>query len=96
MSDLTASPEATSVVLTWSVPEIPNGMVIAYEVTYSIKGGAITVVNSTNGATTLTIPSLPPNTIVSSLSVSAYTSIGRGESVSHGDLVTPAVPTICE
>ena len=52
------------------------------------------MVNSTNGASTLTIPSLPPNTNISSISVSAYTSIGRGESVLHDDVVTPAVPII--
>ena len=52
------------------------------------------MVNSTNGASTLTIPSLPPNTNISSISVSAYTSIGRGESVLHDDVVTPAVPKI--
>ena len=96
MSGLTAGPELTSVVLTWSVPQEPNGIIIAYEVTYIIDGGAITVDNSTNGASTLTIPSLPPNTNISSISVSAYTSIGRGESVSHDDVVTPAVPTLCE
>ena len=93
MSELTASPEVTSIVITWSVPQEPNGIIIAYEVTYSIDGGAITVINSTNGASTLTIPSLPPDTIVSSISVSAYTSIGRGESVSHDDVATS---TICE
>ena len=97
MSDLDANPEADSVVITWSVPQEPNGIIIAYEVTYSINGSAITVVNSTNGATTtLTILSLPPNTNISSISVSAYTSIGRGESVSHDDVVTPAEPTLCE
>ena len=96
VSELTASPEVTSVVLTWSVPQEPNGIIIAYEVTYSINGSAITVVNSTNGASTLTIPSLPPNTNISSISVSAYTSIGRGVSVSHDDVVTPAIPTLCE
>ena len=96
VSDFTAGPEATSVVLTWSVPQEPNGIIIGYEVTYSIDGGAITVVNSTNGDNTLTIPSLPPNTNISSISVSAYTSIGRGVSVSHDDVVTPAVPTLCE
>ena len=96
VSGLTARPELTSVVLTWNVPQEPNGIIIAYEVTYSIDGGAIIVVNSTNGASTLTIPSLPPNTNISSISVSAYTSIGQGESVSHDDVVTPAVPTLCE
>ena len=96
VSDITARPEVTSVVLTWSVPQEPNGIIIAYEVTYSIDGSAITVVNSTNGATTLTTPSLPPNTNISSISVTAYTSIGRGESVSHDVVITPAVPTLCE
>ena len=97
VSGLTASPEVTSVVITWSVPEMPNGIIIGYEVTYSINGSAITVDNTTSrDTTTLTIPSLPPNTVVSSISVSAYTSIGRGESVSHNDVVTPAVPTLCE
>ena len=96
VSDFTARPEVTSVVLTWSAPQEPNGITVAYEVTYSIDGGAITVVNSTNGASTITIPSLPPNTNISSISVSAYTSIGRGESVSHDDVITPAEPTLCE
>ena len=96
VSDLTAHPEVTSIVLTWSVPQEPNGIIIAYEVTYSINGSDITVVNSTNGVSTLTIPSLPPNTNISSISVSAYTSIGRGESVSHDDVITPAEPTLCE
>ena len=50
VSDFTASPEVDSVVLTWSVPQEPNGIIIAYEVTYIIDGIAITVVNSTNGA----------------------------------------------
>ena len=96
VSDFTARPEADSVVLTWNVPQEPNGIIIAYEVTYINDDGAITVVNSTNGASTLTIPSLPLNTNISSISVSAYTSIGRGESVSHDDVITPAVPTLCE
>ena len=95
MSDLTAGTEFTSVVLTWSVSQEPNGVITAYEVTYSIDG-AVVVDTSTDVTTTFTIPSLPPNTIVSSISVSAYTSIGRGESVSHDDVVTPAVPTLCE
>ena len=45
--DLTARPETDSVVLTWSVPQEPNGIIIAYEVNYIIDNTAITVVNST-------------------------------------------------
>ena len=93
MSDLIASPELTSVVITWSAPQEPNGIIIAYEVTYSIDGA----INTNGDTTTLTIPTLPPNTVVSSISVSAYTSIGRGESVSYDDdVVIPAVFTLCE
>ena len=95
MSDLTAGTEFTSVVLTWSVPQEPNGVITAYEVTYSIDG-AVVVDTSTDVTTTFTIPSLPPSTNISNISVSAYTSIGRGKSVSHGDVVTLAVPTLCE
>ena len=96
MSELTASAEVTSVVITWSVPQEPNGIIIAYEVMYSIDG-VIIVANTNGDTTTLTIPTLPPNTVVFSISVSAFTSIGQGDSLSYDDdVVIPEVPTICE
>ena len=90
VSDLTGQPKFTSIVLTWSPPQEPNGVIISYEVTYRANGGNLTTTN-TELSTTFTIPSLTPGTNVTEISVSAYTSVGRGESVliPHLMLVEP-------
>ena len=68
----------TSVVITWSPPQEPNGVIIAYEVTYYVHG-RLSIENTTNIATTLTL-NLAKN-VVSNISVRAYTSVGPGRSV---------------
>ena len=77
--DLTALPKFTSVDLTWSAPQEPNGVIISYEVTYRVTGSNLVTTNTTDLSTPFSISSLTPQTIVSDISVSAYTSIGRGE-----------------
>ena len=76
VSDLTVQPKFTSIVLTWSAPQEPNGVIISYEVTYRVSDGNLVTTNFR-----FTIPSLTPGTNVTEISVSAYTSVGRGDPV---------------
>ena len=74
-------PTLTSIVLTWSAPQEPNGVIISYEVTYRVSDGNLVTTNTGDLSTTFTIPSLTPGTNVTEISVSAYTLVGRGELV---------------
>ena len=86
VSDLTGLPKITSIVLTWSAPQKPNGIIISYEVTYRVSDGNLVITNTTD--LRFTIPSLTPGTNVTEISVSAYTSVGRGDPVQIPHLVT--------
>ena len=77
VSDLTGQPKFTSIVLTWSTPREPNGVIISYEVIYRVSDGNLVTTNTTDLA--FTISSLTPGTNVTEISVSAYTSVGRGD-----------------
>ena len=79
VSDLTGQPKFTCIVLTWSAPQEPNGVIISYEVTYRVSDGNLDTTNTTD--LRFTIPSLTPGTNVTEISVSAYTSVGRGDPV---------------
>ena len=79
MSNLTGTPKFTSVVLTWSPPQEPNGVIVSYEVTYTVNGNNTVRVNTSDLSTTFTIPSLTPQTRISAITVTAYTRIGKGE-----------------
>ena len=81
VSDLTSQPKFTSIVLTWSAPQEPNGVIISYEVTYRVSDSNITITNTTDLSTTFTISSLTPGSNVTEISVSAYGSVGRGDPV---------------
>ena len=77
VSDLTAQPNFAPVyMLTWSTPQEPNGVIISYEVTYRVSDDNLVTTNTTD--LRFTIPSLTPGTNVTEISVSAYTSAGRG------------------
>ena len=65
----------------WSAPQEPNGVIISYEVTYRVSDGNLVTTNTTDLSTTFTISSLTPGTNVTEISVSAYTSVGRGPAV---------------
>ena len=87
MSGLAAEQTLSSVVLTWSAPGEPNGVIIDYEVTYSVDGRNNITTNTTN-RTSYAISSLITRTRVSNISVSAYTRAGRGEAAAlEGDKV---------
>ena len=88
--DLTGQSKFTTIVLTWSVPQEPNGVIISYEVTYRVGDGNLVTTNTTD--LRFTIPSLTPGTNVTEISVSAYTSVGRGDSVQILHLMTLASP----
>ena len=90
VSDLTGQPKFTSIVLTWSAPQEPNGVIISYEVTYRVSDGNLVTTNTTD--LRFTISSLTPGTNVTEISVSAYTSVGRGDPVQITHLVTLAAP----
>ena len=74
--------------ITWGPPQEPNGVIIAYEVTYRVNGSDPTADNTTAISTTLT-STLALSTNVSDISVRAYTSIGPGPPAVHGDVSTP-------
>lgn len=67
----------SSVELTWSPPLNPNGVIINYEVTYTIDNYSAVAVNTTAISTAYNISSLPPES-KASVSVRAYTKAGKG------------------
>ena len=90
VSNLNGQPKFTYIVLTWSAPQEPNGVIISYEVTYRVSDGNLITHNTTN--LTSTIPSLTPGTNVTEISVSAYTSVGRGDPVQISHLTLEELP----
>ena len=90
VSDLTGQPKFTSIVLTRSAPQEPNGVIISYEVTYRVSDGNLVTTHTID--LRLTIPSLTSGTNVTEISVSAYTSVGRGNPVQIPHLMTLAAP----
>ena len=92
LSNLAGTPKFTSILLTWSPPQEPNGVIISYEVTYTVNGNNTVRVNTSDSSTTFTIPSLIPQTRVSAITVTAYTRIGQGEPVNLPDQTTFEAP----
>lgn len=78
VTDLTSSILGTILELTWNPPVEPNGVIITYQVTYRVNNSRLVTVNTTHLNTTFTIASLSPGSLVSNISVSAYTRVGRG------------------
>ena len=88
VSNLMGESKFTSIVLTWSAPIEPNGVIISYEVTYRVSDDNPVTTNTTALSTTFIISSLTPGTSVSDISVSAYTSVGRGNLTSLYSITT--------
>ena len=93
VSDLTCQSKFTSIVLTWSTPREPNRVIISYEVTYRVSDGNLVTTNTTD--LRFTIPSLTSGTNVTEISVSAYTSVGRGDPGVISHLVATYIPREC-
>ena len=93
VSNLMGIPTLTTVVLTWSSPQQPNGIITQYTVTYRVNGSdPITRNTDDPDTTTFTIPSLFPQTTISNISVRAYTSAGPGPETPLEDVVTLTRP----
>ena len=84
VSNLSATTTVTQLTVTWSPPSEPNGVIIVYELHFSLSNeicscnSLTTTVNTS--ATQQTLRDLSPNTVVA-FSVRAYTIIGPGEFV---------------
>ena len=79
-----------AIVLTWDHPDV-HGIIIRYEVTYRIGDGNSKTFN-TGLNTAFQISPLETGTRVSDVSVSAYTSVGRGVPSNLTDLRTLSEP----
>ncbi len=79
----------TSVLLTWSPPPEPNGVIIAYEVAYHINGISPMAANTTG---TRLVVELVLNLGIFDVTVSAYNSIGPGNASMVEDVIIPIIP----
>ena len=79
---LSATPAMTQLTVSWSPPSEPNGVIIVYELHFSLSNEICLCSSSTatvnTSATQHTLRGLPPNAVVT-FSVRAYTIIGPGE-----------------
>ena len=83
------TPTLTTVVLTWSPPQQRNGIIAQYTVTFRVNGSApVTRDINDPGATTFTITSLFPQTVISDITVRASTGAGLGTEITLEDVVT--------
>ena len=78
MSGLSADPGVVNINITWDPPTEPNGVIVNYEVGFTVGTGVLNYINTVDTHYTLT--NVSPNTEVA-LTVRAYTSIGPGNSV---------------
>ena len=99
-SNILAEIQFTSVVFNWGpvAPEERNGIIIAYELTYTVNGHNAMMVNFTDVSTTIFTftTQLDVNTLVSDISVRAYTSAGPGNAATTSNILIPATPAIRE
>ena len=81
---VTASPSPSQVTLTWEPPLMPNGIIIAYEVSYrpTASSEPETRVNSSALATNFTTESNLEEATEFIFSVRAYTRVGPGNATS--------------
>ena len=90
VSPLRSKVRFTSIDITWDRPRQPNGIILRYEIVYRVNDNTSPIAESTtnpNDTITFKIPALTLGTRVS-VSVSAYTSVGRGPPASLTNLVT--------
>ena len=94
MSPLRSKVRFISIDITWDRPQDPNGIILRYEITYTVNDNISPVTDSTtnpNDTITFKIPALTLGTRVS-VSVSAYTSVGQGPPANLTNLVTLTEP----
>ena len=78
VSNLSADPGVVHINFTWNPPIEPNGVIVNYEVGFTIGTGVLKYINTVD--THYTITSVPPSTDAT-FTVRAYTSIGPGNSL---------------
>ena len=88
--DLTGQPRFTFILLMWSAPQEPNGVIISYEVTYRVSDGNPVTTNTTDLRFTIPLPTRGTN--VTEISVSAYTIVGRVDPVLISYLTSEELP----
>ena len=82
VSNLSVVPGVVEVNISWNPPSEPNGMIVIYELGFSVGG---TMLNNTNTSDTqYTLRDLPPSTSIVTV-VRAYTVIGPGD---YSDIAT--------
>ena len=87
-------PKFTAVQISWGAPQMPNGVITQYEVTYRINSSSLVTTNTIDLATTFIIPSLFPGTMVSDISVTAFTNGGRGAASTSPEFTAPENPVL--
>ena len=77
---LVTIPSFFKIIYSWSCPEMPNGKITTYEVEYWLRDEPqnVTVVNTTDLATSYTVSGLRSGTEIN-FSVRAYTKMGPGD-----------------
>lgn len=77
----------TFIYLTWRPPKEPNGLILNYEIAYSVNKSDPIRVNITGSHNSFNISSLVTNTVLS-VSIGAYTVVGRGPLVNISHIET--------
>ena len=76
VSNLSVVPGVVEVNISWNPPSERNGIIVVYELAFSVGG---TILNNTNTSDTqYTLRDLPPRSIIITI-VRAYTVIGPGD-----------------
>ncbi len=96
VSDFMADKQFISVTFNWRAPEERNGIIIAYELTYTVNSTNTTTRNFTDISTTTLTIEFDISTIVSAISIRAYTRVGPGVVARANDVTIPADPVIRE
>ena len=78
MSGLSADPGVVHVNISWDPPTEPNGVIVNYEVGFTIGTGVLNYINTVD--THYTLSNVSPSTEVT-FTVRAYTSIGPGNAL---------------
>ena len=92
VTNFTIKVTLTSIVLTWSAPEEPNGLIIFYEVNYRVNDGELVTASTASLGTTFTISPLTPGTNVTEISVSASSTTYEGERIAVDFITTLKQP----
>ena len=91
VSNFTAKRNMSSILFDWGPPFEPNGILIVYQLTYTVTGSGTVIHNLTDIAATELAVKFPQNITVSQISLRAYTSAGPGEASTTVDFVIPVL-----